>query len=82
MSSSRPSVSKLNPRWVLLRYRRRRQFIVLPLDDFNPIDGRSSHVEPGPNCWCKPKIELHGKATLVIHHAADGRELVETHGVM
>lgn len=41
-------------------------------------------------CWCQPAIETHdpetgrgyvGMAAMVVHNSADGRELVEEHGL-
>jgi hypothetical protein len=49
--TDRPDHRKFEDRWELVRYRRRRQYHVLPLDDLKP------HVEPGLTCWCSPKIE-------------------------
>lgn len=54
---------------------------VLPLRDLKP------HEETRW-CWCEPRVEqeeatreqLAGPA-VVIHHSADGRELIEEHGV-
>jgi len=48
---------------------------VLPIDDLRP------HVERR-SCWCQPAIErLKDGVLLVTHHALDGRELVEQHGI-
>ena len=36
-------------------------------------------------CWCMPRIEIvvasRGEPAVVIHNSADGRELVEEHGI-
>ena len=32
-------------------------------------------------CWCQPKCELIERSILVVHNSADGRELIERHGV-
>ncbi len=40
-----------------------------------PIDG-STHEETR-ECWCHPSVDRRIDPTLVVHHAADGRELVE-----
>jgi hypothetical protein len=48
---------------------------VLPLDDLR------DHVESAA-CWCGPRLErLANRAILVTHHALDGRELIEQHGL-
>lgn len=51
---------------------------VLPEKDLH------DHVESRA-CWCRPRVErVDGNpkhARLIVHHAADGRELVERHGV-
>lgn len=49
---------------------------VVPVGDLKP------HVERGVFCWCDPKVERVGKkGTLVTHNSADGRELIERHGL-
>ena len=33
-------------------------------------------------CWCQPRVEAQQNGThLVVHHAMDGRELIERHGI-
>lgn len=55
---------------------------VVPDGDLEP------HVEVGDGCWCKPTVQRFEDpadnylGVLVTHHAKDGRELVEKHGVM
>jgi hypothetical protein len=68
------------------RMRGHRQIVnVMPVDDLEP------HIEAS-NCWCGPTVQniagrLPGGRTsgraikMITHHAKDGRELVETHGV-
>lgn len=52
---------------------------VLPIGDLREhSDSRA--------CWCRPRLELVGddeddSSVVVVHFAADGRELVERHGV-
>lgn len=55
-----------------------------------PIDDLRAHVDTGFRCWCAPRVETIDPQTgdpypdggcLVIHHALDGRELVERHGL-
>lgn len=48
---------------------------VTPLGDLQPhCDSRY--------CWCKPQVEQEpGQSAVVVHQSADGRELVERHGV-
>lgn len=55
-----------------------------------PIDDLRKHVDTGRSCWCAPRVETIDLQTgapypaggcLVIHHALDGRELVERHGL-
>lgn len=57
----------------------RRQHIVhvWPVDDMRTHEGNR-----GTRCWCSPTVEAHPGGTLVGHHAMDGRELIEAHGVM
>lgn len=51
---------------------------VYPVNDLQPHDVTSR------DCWCRPAIlamaSRPGRA-VVVHHAADGRELVEQHGL-
>ena len=57
---------------------------VVPIDDLRP------HRDTGRACWCTPRVVATDPQTgapypnggaLVIHHALDGRELVEAHGL-
>lgn len=45
-----------------------------------PVNDLRAHVERR-DCWCQPVIEPQRHGTLVIHHAADGRDLIEAHGI-
>lgn len=47
-----------------------------------PINDLREHVE-SLACWCAPKLQRVDGSTayLVVHHALDGRELVEEHGI-
>ncbi len=50
-----------------------------------PVGDLREHIEAA-QCWCTPDISMETAADgtrtlLVVHHAADGRELVEEHGV-
>lgn len=49
---------------------------VMPVDDLREHDGTR-------DCWCQPALEQDEEhdAMIVIHHAADGRELVEQYGL-
>lgn len=47
---------------------------VLPVNDLKP------HSE-SRSCWCRPALKREGRGVLVVHNSADGRELVERHGV-
>ena len=49
-----------------------------------PVNDTRPHVESGDRCWCNPRIERSDPKTgevyevpLVIHKAADGREMFE-----
>ena len=49
-----------------------------------PIGDDREHVENGTGCWCEPRIEWEDPDTgeayreaLVIHRAADRREVIE-----
>lgn len=47
---------------------------VLPLGDLHEHDESRA-------CWCQPRVDQYTVVAIVIHHAADARELVEEHGV-
>ncbi len=49
-------------------------FHVIPRNDLKP------HVERGTACWCNPTATKQGRRLVIIHHAMDGRELVENYG--
>lgn len=52
-----------------------REFHVLPLNDLREHDEHRG-------CWCEPDATQEPDAdVVVVHHALDGRELVEVHGV-
>jgi len=64
------------PGW-MTRHRRRRTWHVLPIEDLRDHD-------ESLRCWCQPRlehIEEVPQARIVVHNSADGRELVERHGV-
>ena len=47
-----------------------------------PINDLREHDESGLTCWCDPTVETFPTGgVLVVHNSADGRELVEKHGV-
>lgn len=55
-----------------------------------PIGDLQKHDDGSRACWCQPRIETIDPRTgapfpswgaLVIHHSADGRDLVEQHGL-
>jgi hypothetical protein len=45
-----------------------------------PVDDLREHDQTR-TCWCHPDLQQEGTRVIVIHHSADGRELVEEHGV-
>jgi hypothetical protein len=47
-----------------------------------PIADLREHVKTLA-CWCAPRLERVDRSTcyVVVHHALDGRELVEEHGI-
>ena len=51
-----------------------------------PVNDLREHVE-APDCWCQPRLEIEEsfltgrQTTIVVHYAADGRDLVEQSGV-
>ena len=47
-----------------------------------PIDDLLTHAETR-DCWCQPRCERDDEADdiVVVHQSADGRELVEQHGL-
>ncbi len=49
----------------------------------SPIDDLKEHDLHSRSCWCSPRLEQDDpdEAVLVIHFSADGRELVEEHGL-
>ena len=44
-----------------------------------PNDVRQHIFSSG--CWCQPMTNVVGDTTIIVHNSADGRELVEEHGV-
>ena len=48
-----------------------------------PINDLKEHIQIGLECWCHPKmiIEDLGDLRIIVHASADGRELIEEHGV-
>jgi hypothetical protein len=52
----------------------RLQVHVYPLEDT-----RAHELRPG--CWCRPSREEVADGVMYGHNSADGRELVEEHGV-
>lgn len=54
----------------------RRDIHVLPEGDLQP------HQETR-TCWCVPVVQVidPSQTVFVLHHAADGRELIEDHGL-
>lgn len=73
----------LEGRWRLRTARADRPRIlhVTPIGDLR----RHSQAAKGARCWCKPDVRRHVVNGLVgyviVHHSADGRELVEEHGL-
>lgn len=48
---------------------------VIPQNDLRE-HGESRH------CWCQPRVEQQPKqSAIIVHNSADGRELVERHGL-
>lgn len=48
-----------------------------------PVDDLPEH-EKTRECWCVPRVDYDPDtmmAVVIVHHALDGRELVEEHGV-
>lgn len=47
-----------------------------------PINDLRDHVETR-DCWCAPTLYIadDGDEMTVIHNSADGRELIERHGI-
>ena len=58
----------------LSRWGSRKDVHVLPVRDIR------EHLEHR-QCWCVPAILREGEGIIVVHAAADGRDLVEAHGV-
>jgi hypothetical protein len=63
-------------RWATIRDGREADVHVTPINDVR------EHADSG-DCWCQPRItRVDGvRARVIVHNAADGRELVERHGV-
>lgn len=57
----------LNP-----RPRRPQRLHITPVDDLGP-----PHIESGQTCWCRPTLRHNMRGTMVVHNAADHRELWE-----
>lgn len=47
---------------------------VLPINDLREHQERRE-------CWCLPRVDATSETAVITHHAADGRELVERHGL-
>lgn len=64
-SASVPATGKLRP-----------DIHILPEGDLHP------HQE-ARDCWCVPDLQVVEQTgtVLVLHHAADGRQLIEEHGI-
>ena len=49
-----------------------------------PVDDLKEHEESA-SCWCNPRVinadGLDFEQNVIVHHSADGRELVEEHGI-
>lgn len=61
------------PRELTEAEEQKRDIHVLPLTDLREHDETRT-------CWCQPKVER-VKGVVVTHNSADGRELVERHGL-
>ena len=47
-----------------------------------PVSDLREHCEDDAGrCWCHPTVKRHGRGLVIMHQSADGRELVEQHGV-
>lgn len=47
-----------------------------------PVCDMREHAEDDHgSCWCLPRIMKWRGATIIAHNSADGRELVEQHGL-
>jgi hypothetical protein len=50
----------------------------------SPIEDLKAHIIDGTRCWCVPTIQPAGRTSgrrLILHHALDGRDLIERHGL-
>lgn len=45
-----------------------------------PVDDLLQHCETR-TCWCYPRLIVETRAMVVVHRSADGRELIERHGI-
>lgn len=61
-------------RWRVAPRTSTRELHIVPVKDLQ--EHRLSRI-----CWCEPAVKPENLAVLVVHNAADGRELVEKHGV-
>lgn len=54
----------------------------MPVVHVLPIDDTRDHVESS-SCWCRPFVsrEQETEEVVVVHNSADGRELIEQHGI-
>jgi hypothetical protein len=46
-----------------------------------PLNDLREHETKTRECWCQPTLKSESGTVLVVHQSADGRELVERHGV-
>jgi hypothetical protein len=45
-----------------------------------PVGDLREHQEQR-YCWCRPRVDRTERCCVVVHNAADGRELIELHGL-
>jgi hypothetical protein len=69
-------VLKMSKQWDITQPRQRGDVHILPIRDLRDHDERRT-------CWCDPTVMAvdGSRACVVTHNSADGRELVEAHGI-
>lgn len=45
-----------------------------------PVHDLREHVK-SRDCWCAPDLQRESGTVIVVHRSADGRELIERHGL-
>jgi hypothetical protein len=61
--------------WRHFTNRRAKRIAIIPTNDLQP------HIPGDYRCWCEPTFGRENDWLLIVHNSADGRELIERHGL-